>query len=301
MYEAVVVGALMFVAVVSIGGAVIMAGAAHRKALRARVEGVEACVERAPPEGGPFGRALRSLGKAVSGGRSSQSLQEQLARAGWHHKSAAMVYLGTKVLLLVVGLVVPAVFLLPTGLSVPVKVLLILLGGVLLLFVPNSVVVMRHRKRREEVRHHLPDVVDLLEICVSSGMALDAAWNFVTDEIRQVSPTLADEMALANLEIHLGAPRDVALRHMAERMGGEDLLSLAGVLVQSERFGTSIAEALRIFATMMREDRGFRAQESAEKIAVKLLFPLVLFIFPAVFVVLAGPAAITLVKVMGTE
>ncbi len=153
--------------------------------------------------------------------------------------------------------------------------------------------------RREEVRRHLPDAVDLLEISVSAGMGLDMAWNMVTDEIRRVSTTLADEMALTNLEIHLGAPRAEAMRHMAQRTGAEEISSLVAVLVQTDRFGTSVAKALENFTSSMREGRSFRAQEVAEKMAVKLLFPMVIFIFPAVLVVLAGPAVIGLFKILG--
>ena len=147
---------------------------------------------------------------------------------------------------------------------------------------------------------HLPDALDLLEICISAGMGLDTAWNAVADEVRHVCPTLADEMALANLEMHLGAPRAVALRHMAERTTCEDLSSLVAIMVQSERFGTSIASALQTFAASMRQVRSQRAEEKAEKMAVKLIVPMVAFIFPAVMIVLAGPAGITLSRIFGS-
>ena len=110
-----------------------------------------------------------------------------------------------------------------------------------------------------------------------------------------MSAPLADEMALTNLELHLGGSRAVAMRHMAKRTGVDDITSFVAVLVQSERFGTSIGEAVRTFAESMREERSLRAQEAAEKMAVKLLIPLVLFIFPALFAVLVGPAGIQIV------
>jgi tight adherence protein C len=157
---------------------------------------------------------------------------------------------------------------------------------------PNIVVLVRRSQRTGEVRRNLPDAIDLLEICVSSGMGLDMAWNAVCDEIRGVSPILADEMALSNLEMHLGAPRADALRNMARRTGVDDLSSLVATLVQSERFGTSISQALRIYADALRAERSQRAEESAEKLAIKLLFPMVLFIFPCMFVVILGPAGI---------
>src|SRR5205809_980064 len=107
---------------------------------------------------------------------------------------------------------------------------------------PNLAVTLRRRKRTADVRSHLPDAIDLLEICVSSGMGLDMAWNAVCDEFRGVSGILADEMALSNLEMHLGAPRADAMRNMAKRTGVEDISSLVATLVQSERFGTSVSQ-----------------------------------------------------------
>jgi tight adherence protein C len=152
------------------------------------------------------------------------------------------------------------------------------------------------RKRRDEIRRFLPDVVDLLEICVSSGIGLDMAWNIVSDEIHQVSQVLATAMNLSNFEIHLGASRTEAMRNMAARTGADQLSSLAAILVQSERFGTSVAVALKEFAASMREERRMNAEESAEKMAVKLIVPMVLCIFPAVIVVTIGPAAITIMQ-----
>jgi tight adherence protein C len=128
-------------------------------------------------------------------------------------------------------------------------------------------------------------------------MGLDMAWNTVTDEIRRVSTILADEMALTNLEMHLGVGRAAAMRHMAERTNSEDLSSLVGVLVQSEKFGTSIGEALRTFATSMRETRSSRAAENAEKMGVKMLIPMILFIFPAILVVIGGSAVIKIIEI----
>jgi tight adherence protein C len=188
------------------------------------------------------------------------------------------------------------VLVLATDLSLQVKVFVVLTAGAVFYFAPNYLVWLRRQSRTAEVRRHLPDGVDLLEICVSAGMGLDMAWNSVAEEIRGLSTVLADEMALTNLEMHLGAPRADAMRHMAERTGAEELSSLVALLVQSDRFGTKISDTLRTFAQTMREERGLKAQETAEKMAVKLLFPLVLFIFPAVLIVIVGPAAIALYK-----
>jgi tight adherence protein C len=172
------------------------------------------------------------------------------------------------------------------------------LGPILLFFLPNLAIRFRRRRRALQVRRHLPVAIDLLEVCVTAGMGLDTAWNAVSDEIRHVSMLLADEMMLVNLERQLGASRTLAMRNMAERTGAEELSSLVALLVQTERFGTSVGEALRTFAQSMREARSMRSEEAAEKLAVKLLFPLVFFIFPVMLLVMGGPAGITIYDVM---
>jgi len=296
---------LVFLAVMTIGGAILAARAARRKPVEERLRELQATGgrEQAPADRAKPGLVgvLTYLGSHATLSKSSAGLQEELARAGFHGPNAAAIYLGAKILMLAVGLIVLALLLAATGLSAAHKVLLTAIGAVSLSFVPNMVVYTRRKKRTEEIRHHLPDALDLLEICVSAGMGVDMAWNAVADEVRHVSPTLADEMALANLEIHLGAPRAVALRHMAYRTGGEDLSSLVAILVQSERFGTSIADGLQTFASSLREIRSQRAQEVAEKMAVKLILPMAVCIFPVVLVVLVGPAAIELFHMLARQ
>jgi len=242
---------------------------------------------------------MDKMGSVLGSANASQQLREQLARAGFHNPDAGAKYLGAKTALLLAGATVLPVVLLATKLGLSKAVFAAFLAAGTLYFIPNMVVGLRIRGRSQKVREHLPEALDLLEICVSAGMGLDTAWNAVADEIRDVCPILADEMALTNLEIHLGAPRAEAMRHMAFRTGGQDISSLVAILVQSERFGTSIATALQTFAASMRQTRSQRAEERAEKMAVKLLIPMVLFIFPAVMIVLVGPAGITLRNVLG--
>jgi tight adherence protein C len=242
-----------------------------------------------------------NVGTAISSGRTSASLSETLTQAGYHQSSAATVYLGSKVLLFALGLVVSAALSLSSDLETHTKFLIIMVASLGLFFVPNMVVSSRRSRRSSEIRRHLSDAIDLLEICASSGMGIDMAWNSVADEVRAVSVTLADEMALTNLEIHLGAARADAMRHMAKRTGADELSSLVAVLVQSDRFGTSITDALRNFATSMRETRSQRAQETAEKMAIKLIFPMILFIFPAAVLVMAGPAFIMLFRALSAH
>jgi tight adherence protein C len=299
--QQILVGVLVFAAIVFIGGAFIAASASRRRALRPRLFDEHGGGGPMAPGGEGAAGLLNKVGSKASMGRPSEKLQVTLARAGFHNKAAPEIFLGAKMLLLVAFVLLVAVVIVPLSIPVPLKVLIAMGVGAVISFVPNMVVHSRIRGRTTEVRRALPHATDLLEICVSSGMGLDMAWNAVTDEIRHVSSTLGDEMALTNLEIQLGAPRAVAMRHMAERTGADELSSLVALLLQSDRFGTSIADALRTFAQGMREDRSQRAEESAEKMSVKLLFPMVLFIFPAILVVMAGPAALRLAHVMSQK
>jgi len=299
--EYVLVPLLVFICVIAIGSAVILGGAARKRALQGRLRGLSGKVstgsttaQRARPK--VLG-ALSFIGDMVAMGKGgSPALREQLAKAGYHSHNAVTIYLGAKMFLLIGGIFAAGVLLFPLRIPLSLKVLLVVAAGILCSFGPNFAVRWRRWKRRDEVRNHLPDVLDLLEICVSSGMGLDMAWNAVAEEIRCVSQTLADEMALTNLEMHMGATRANAMRHMAERTDGEDISSLVAVLVQSERFGTSISSALRTFADSMRETRKQRAQEACEKMSVKLLVPMILLIFPSMLIVLIGPAAMTISK-----
>jgi tight adherence protein C len=246
---------------------------------------------------------VQRAGELVSKGKASTGLRERLAAAGFHGGAAPAIFLGAKVLLFGAGVSLLNVLLLPfhDSLGMAGVYMLTALAGGVFFFVPDLAVGIARDRRREEIRRHLPDAVDLLEICVSAGLGLDQAWNSVAEEIRRVCPTLSDEMELTNLEISLGASRAVAMRHMADRTGAEDISSLVALLVQSERFGASIVDALRTFATTMRETWSRRAEEGAERMAVKMLFPMAIFIFPALLIVLMGPAVLGFFQAMGTR
>jgi tight adherence protein C len=287
-------------AVVFMGGSYLVTVAARRMRVQRRLDELSGETSAALQPGPDRAKQMiAGIGNMASAGKASAGLRESLAQAGYHNRSAASIYFGAKMMLMAVGLLGAAVLVVPLRMGMGGKMMLVICVGAALSFLPNLVVYTRRAKRFAEIRRHLPDAIDLLEVCVSAGMGMDAAWNSVTDEVRGVCASLADEMALTNLEIHLGTSRAEAMRHMARRTGTDELSSLVAVLVQSERFGTSILDALRTFAASMREDRSHRAQEAAEKLAVKLIFPMVLFIFPAVVVVLAGPAVIALQKALG--
>lgn len=302
--EQIMIPGLTFLAIVTIGASILMSRTQRRKTLETRmrdsaliVAGTTATASDKKKSG--FLRLVEKIGNLTSHGRTSTNLWEELFRAGYYSKAAPAVYTGIKMLLFVLGLGCMAILVVPMERHFTTKITLIFLGGVFLFFVPNVLLRIRLRKRHDEISQHLPEAVDLLEICVSSGIGLGMAWNIVADEIQHVSPTLASAMTLTNFEIHLGVSRIDAMRHMADRTGVDQLSSLAATLVQTERFGTSISTALREFAISMREERFFTVEEKAEKMAVKLIIPMVLFIFPAVLITVAGPAVVAIYKTMG--
>ncbi|UCD49274.1 MAG: type II secretion system F family protein [Phycisphaerales bacterium] len=295
-----IVGVLAFVAVIFIGATVLFWREQRRKAAAKRLRSTGA--PEAPQPVIRESRILRSLeriGNYVSHGRASTGLWEQLIRAGYMGRGATAVYTGAKIVLFAVGITVAVVLVWDMEADMTRKFMLITLGGAVPFFMPNWFVRFQERKRQEEIRQFLPDAVDLLEICVSSGIGLDMAWNMVSAELHHVSPVLGNAMDLSNFEIHLGVSRTQAMRNMSIRTGAESLSSLAAILVQSERFGTSVATALQEFAGWMREERNLTAEEKAEKLPVKLIFPMTLFIFPAILVVATGPAWIALFRALG--
>jgi tight adherence protein C len=242
--------------------------------------------------------SMRRLGEALSRQGVSNELRKSLASAGIYSPSGPAVYLGYKALMFALGFAVLTAVLLPLHMDLVQRVLLISSGSALMFFLPNLILAGVRTRRRAEVQRHLPDAVDMLEICVSSGMGLDAAWNNVAEEVRKVSAVLADEMELTNLEINLGLGRAAAMRHMAERTNVADISSLVALLIQAERFGASVVQALKVYADTLRELRRQRAEEAAEKAAVKLLFPMVLFVFPPLLMVMVGPALLGLFQTL---
>jgi len=296
----ILVSVFVFASVIAVGASVLVSRRQKRKIVETRLKEIEVAKtdEAISPEKLGILQFLQKVGNVVSHGHPSTNLYEQLIRAGYLGTTAPAIYTGIKMLLFVIGLAGTAILVVPAEVFFTTKITLIFLGGTVLFFIPNFVVMMQLSKRHEEIRRHLPEAIDLLEICVSSGIGLDMAWNMVADEILQVSPILANAMALTNFEIHLGVSRAEAMRHMAERTAVDELSSLAALITQTERFGTSIADTLRIFATSMREERSSTMEESAEKLAVKLIIPMVLFIFPAMLITAVGPALISLAKVM---
>jgi len=303
MDNKIIIPGLTFLSIFTIGFAVLILKAQRRKTLETRLqEGAWTGTDIKDSHKNKSGllQFLEKIGNIASHGRASTELWEELVRAGFFSSAAPSVYTGMKMLLFFIGLVCTAVLVIPMELNATTKMTYIFLGGIFLFFIPNALLKIRLKKRHNEINQHLPEAIDMLEICVSSGIGLSMAWNIVADEIRHVCPILANSMGLTNFEIHLGVSRAEAMRHMADRTGVDRLSSLAAILVQTERFGTSIATTLKVFATSMREERFFEVEEHAEKIAAKLLIPMILFIFPAIFIVMIGPAVILISESLGT-
>ncbi len=220
------------------------------------------------------------------------SLRVKLANAGFRSEAAPAVYHGMRVAsLVVIGLPMIAAAYFLFGFSTK-GLLAMAWWGAVGLYAPGLVLHHLRTTRQKEIFLTLPDALDLLVVCVESGLGLDAAMRKVTDEMKGHAKVMCEELALANLQLQMGRPRREVLHDLGVRTGVDDVRSLAAILIQADRFGSSIAQALRVQSDSMRVRRRQIAEEKAAKTAVKLIFPLVLFIFPAIFVVLCGPAAI---------
>ncbi|HEY7473032.1 MAG TPA: type II secretion system F family protein [Gemmatimonadota bacterium] len=242
---------------------------------------------------------MQAFGERVTARRADWSrVQETLLQAGYRRSGAVAAYFGTRlVTMTLTG--AAAVFGGFTFGAAPAAVILgAAIGATFGWLGPQYYVKRRIRKRQLELQRALPDTLDLLVVCVEAGLGLNQALVRVSDEIDHVSETMSDELVLTNLEIRAGTPRDEALRNLGERTGLGDLKSLTAMLVQTDRFGTSIATALRVHSDTMRTKRRQRAEEAAAKTTIKLVFPLVLFIFPAMFVVILGPAVLHILEQM---
>lgn len=225
-------------------------------------------------------------------------LKLKLANAGFRSEAAGSVFLGLKFAGLLAGLFLGGGTILGLGgVSQKTLVSAVALAG-FLFYLPELVVGFLGSSRKKAIFLALPDALDLMVVCVEAGLALDQAMRKVADEMKSTYRILADEFALANFQLQMGRPRAQVLHELGVRTGVSDLRSLAAVLIQADKFGSSIAQALRVQSDSMRTRRRQIAEEKAAKTAVKLIFPLVLFIFPGIFVVLVGPAAITMVREM---
>jgi tight adherence protein C len=227
--------------------------------------------------------------------RERTQLQARLMHAGIYAPWAPGVLLTVKLALVVLPMFI-ALFLAAIGIGHPQRVLLYAGGaagvGIML---PNLWLQRRRARRHAILMKSLPDFLDLMVTCVQAGLSLNGALQRVTEEVAVAHPVLAGEMGIVERQIELGASPDLALRNFAERSDLAAIASLSTLVEQTRRFGTSISDALRTHAETIREQREQRAEETAQKAAVKILFPTLLLIFPAIFIVLVGPAAVQIV------
>lgn len=277
----------------------------RRMRLRARLKEVtqdaatevayETLMERPLPA---IARVVGFLGVLLPNHIYSDTLRMEMSQAGFHHPDTPRVFAGIRVLstvLLGVGNLILA-----TQLKLAENEIILVTGvataaGYL---VPQMLLRWKQNKRREELTLSLPDALDLLVICVEAGQALNAAILNVGKEIRLAAPALSMELSLVNHEMRAGMSRTQALRNLALRTGVDDIRALVAVLVQSDRFGTSVAQALRIHAQTLRTRRRQRAEETARKAPVKLVFPLVFCIFPELMVVILAPGMLEMFRAL---
>jgi tight adherence protein C len=214
-----------------------------------------------------------------------------LIQAGYRSPQHVTIYRGLRVLFGVIGFL--SVFLF-TGFNSPLLLLGVTAFG---FYIPRFMLKKRLQERQRRIRLGLPDGLDLTVICVEAGLSLDQAMMRVGEDLRTAHPELSGEFHLFDLETRAGKPRAEALRNLAERTGVDDIRSLVGTLIQTDRFGTSVAQALRVHSDSLRTERRQRAEEQAAKTTVKMIIPLVLFVMPSLIFVTVGPAVIQLLHI----
>jgi tight adherence protein C len=239
-------------------------------------------------------QALDPLSKAIPLSPSDASRTRRwLIQAGFRDAIDVNYYFGSRVLMASLGFI--AVLLL-AGLNNPFLLIGITAFGFIL---PRFILKRMIKDRQNRIRLGLPDALDLTVICVEAGLALDQALMRVGQDLHHAHPDLSDEFHLVNLEMRAGKPRAEALRNLVDRTGVDDIRSLVGTLIQTDRFGTSVAQALRVHSDSLRTERRQRAEEQAAKTTIKMVPPLVIFVLPSIIFVTIGPAVIGLVRQLG--
>ncbi len=221
-----------------------------------------------------------------------------LSQAGFRHRMAYQIYFWIRIVL-PVSLFLSAIFY-GKGIGMPNQNIFLLstLGLLFGFLLPIVYVRWKVSKRKEDITDALPDAIDLMVVCVEAGLALSASFMKIAEEFRISSPILSEEFDIVNREMLAGKPRAEALRALSDRTGVEEVKSLVAMLIQTEKLGTSLAQSLRVHSDSLRTKRRQRAEEAAAKTTIKLVFPLVFLLFPALFVVILGPGMIQIAKVL---
>jgi tight adherence protein C len=247
--------------------------------------------------------ALPKMGKIIVPEDEAErtKLRAKLVHAGLYHRQAMQIFLGVKLFLLglatVVGIGLTTTKVLPMSRALPISILLFVAG----MFGPGFWLGSRKKARQTTLRRGLPDALDVLIICQEGGLSLQAGLKRVADELHSVHPILGNELKIVDREIQLGKSPGEALLHFAQRTDLEEVLSLASVVGQSERFGASLVKSLRTHSETLRIKRKQKAEVKAQQASTLMLIPTLLFIFPAVFVVLLAPAVFQVMKIFGPE
>ncbi len=240
---------------------------------------------------------LHKLGGWVPAGKEAATNTQLLTHAGYGSSHALRIYQGLRLVALGVGVLI-SLAILPVGSPMAMR-LLMLMGGCGIGFViPDFVLKSKATGRKEHLRHSLPDALDLTIISVEAGLGLDQAIQYVATELHEAHPELSEEMRKIGLEMRAGLRRTDALQAFASRTGEEEIGKLVSVLVQNDRFGTSMAESLRTHSQYLRIRQKQEAEEKATKVGVKLVFPIFLFIMPSMMIVAAGPSLLQIFKYM---
>ncbi|MDP3709188.1 MAG: type II secretion system F family protein [Polaromonas sp.] len=233
-----------------------------------------------------------------SGDWEKSPLRIKFFNAGIRHEDARLIYFGCKTLLPIffAGLAFLALRTMDqTGMTF---LFYLMLSALLGCYLPNIFLHFKIQARQREIFENFPDAADLMLVCVEAGLGLDAGLTKVADEIQIKSVALAEELHLTNLEMRAGGTREKSLKNLALRTGVEEIGTFAVMLMQADKFGTSIGESLRVFSDDLRHKRQVRAEELAAKVPTKMLFPLVVCIFPSIIMVIMGPAAIQVIRTM---
>jgi tight adherence protein C len=255
-----------------------------------RSDGMTKLLERATPA---FSKPLQPKTEAEVG-----KLRLKLGYAGFRGETASSIFLGLKLICLFAGFVIGGGTLYFSQ-GVTGKSLMYTVGSAgVAFYLPEVVLWFLTKSRQNNIFFGLPDALDLMVVCVEAGLGLDQAMRKVSEEMKKTYVVIAEEFGLCNLQLQMGRSRNEVLHDLGARTGVDDLKALAAILIQADKFGSSVAQALRVQSDSMRVRRRQLAEEKAAKTAVKLIFPLVIFIFPAIFIVLVGPAAITMINEM---
>jgi tight adherence protein C len=243
-------------------------------------------------------KLIAQLGGFLPAKDGTDAMRTGLIRAGYRRADSVLVFLGSKVALAILFPMVWTAVAYAMAKPIGDVFMISLVVGLVGFYLPTLFIAVRQAQRHTQILSALPDALDLMVVCVEAGLGLGAAIQRVGQEIRIASSALAEELSLVNHEMQTGVSRSDALRNLAERTGVEDIYALVAMLIQTDKLGTSIAMSLRSHADSMRTRRRQRAEQLARKAAIKLAFPLVFLIFPALMLVILGPAGVQLIKAL---